>query len=251
MSAKKRNNGRGGSFVFSSLSAILICVVLIFGVSVFFRVSAFQVEGASKYTSEEIISASGIKEGKNLIFLDRSAAEKKISESLVYVWKVQVNRKLPNTVSIKVWEGDDVACVWTEDGYWCTDSHCRLLEPRSAAQAEGMLRITGFTVKDPKEGEVMTVNDEDAAKVEYLKNILTALEEADMLGAVQNMDLSTSGNPQFIYLNRFRVKLGGSDGLESKLGLLKSAVETLKPEEKGIMDLSGKDSVHFSPGSIE
>lgn len=234
-----------------SLSAVLICAVLAFGISVFFRVSNFEVSGASYYTESQIIEASGIDEGSNLVFLNRTEAESRISGSLVYVGRVRVSRKLPNTVVIEVAESGTVACVMTETGFWTIDNYCRLLEPASLSETESNIVVSGFTITDPKAGSRITVSEEDKAKVDYLEVLLTDLEAAGMLGDVGGIDMSTSGNAQFTYLERFRVKLGGAVNVESKLGLLKSAVEKLEPGDTGDIDLSVEGRAHFSPGALQ
>jgi len=245
---KKRSGG--GSFIFGSLSAILICGVLFLGVSVFFKVSKFEVSGSASYTEEQIIEASGIRQGSNLVFLDREKAQEHITDKLVYIWKATVKRKLPNTVTIQVWESGTFACVRSEEGYWTIDNHGRLLEPCSAREVGEFLRVEGFTAIDPAAGKKIEVAEGDSAKVAYLEKLLTALYEADMLSDVRDIDMSTSSNPQFIYLERFRVKLGREENTEAKLGILKSAVEKLEPEETGTFDLSRSGTANFSPGEL-
>lgn len=250
MSAGRRKRG-GGGFIISSLSAVLICGVLILSVSVFFKVSKFDVSGSTDYTESQIIEAAGIREGSNLVFLNTKQAEERLTEELVYIWKAEVKRRLPNTVSIRVWESGTFACIRSEKGYWTIDNHGRLLEQCSAIDAEGFLRVDGFTVLDPVAGKPMKVAEGDNAKADYLEQLLTALYEADMLASVRDIDMSTSGNPQFIYLERFRVKMGKCDNVEGKLQLLKNAVEKLEPEETGVFDLSKSGSANFSPSVLE
>ena len=49
---KKR---RKRSALFAPISFLIICAALVFGMSVFFRVSGIEVEGNNLYTEEEII----------------------------------------------------------------------------------------------------------------------------------------------------------------------------------------------------
>lgn len=251
MAARKRKKEkRGGGLLLNSVSAIIICAALVLGISVFFRISGIEVSGAVRYSSEEIIEASGLKEGSSIAFINREAIESRISEALVYIGKVTVSRKLPGTVVIEVHESGTVACVETESGIWLIDSYCRLLEQCPVSAAENYIKVTGFIVLSPKAGERLRVNDADKAKLEYLEDILTALSDADMLRDVGGIDMSTSANPQFEYLGRFRVKLGGNADTGAKLALLVSAIAELNESERGVIDLSDystSQKAHFSP----
>ncbi len=250
MSARKKKEKKSGGLIINSVSAIVICAVLAIGVSVFFKVSNYEINGASHYTESEIIEASGVKQGTNLIFLNRQAVENSIMENLVYVGLVSVTRKLPNTVVISVHESGTVACVETESGLWLIDSYCRLLEPCTPEMVDSYVKVTGFFAANPKPGQRIDVADEDKPKIDYLEDLLTALGTADMLGKVTGIDMSTSGNAQFDYENCFRVKMGQNEELERKLGLLLSAIETEKKSDqnvKGVFDLSKSKQAYFSP----
>lgn len=244
---RKRVNGNGG-LIFNSLSAIVICAALVIGITVFFRVSRYEISGASRYSENEIIDASGVKEGSNLIFMNRAAIENRIKDKLVYVGMVTVTRKLPNTVVIQVHESGTVACVETEGGIWLIDNYCRLLEQCSVTEAENYVRVYGFSVNSPKTGQKITVDEQDKSKIDYLQDLLTALYEADMLGSVKSIDISTSSNAQFDYMDKFRIKLGRDESVEAKLGLLRSTIEALEETDTGTIDLSDPKKAIFSPG---
>ena len=248
MSAKaKKQPKSGGGFFINSVSAILILITLVLGMSVFFKVSEIEVSGISRYSASEVAAASGIKAGDNLVFLSCADAESRIQDELVYVGRVSVSRRLPNRVIIEVHESGTVACVESENAYWLIDNYCRILEECSVAERQNYIAVTGFLTLEPKPGSRMTVADGDKSKVEYLEDLLQALENANMLGNVRSIDMSTSGNPRLEYLDRFRVKLGQNDNIESKLALLSGAIDTLEPNSTGIFDLTEAKEAYFTP----
>ena len=120
---KKQKSSGARGFIFSSVSFIVICAALVFGMSVFFRVSNIEVNGANRYTREEIIAASGIENGDNLMLVNRSAVAQKIYSKMIYIGKVNVERKLPNTILIEITESDSIAVVESESGLWLVDSN--------------------------------------------------------------------------------------------------------------------------------
>ena len=101
---KKKHNALYGPLMF-----IIVCAALIFGMSVFFRVSKVEVTGNSLYTEEEIVAASGIESGDNLFFINRFSAAGRILVRLPYVEDATVTRLLPNKVVIDISESNAIA----------------------------------------------------------------------------------------------------------------------------------------------
>ena len=93
------------------LTFFLVIVALVFIMSVFFKVSRIEVKGNSIYTADEVIKASGIETGDNLFFINGIAAGSRVAVKLPYVDSVQINRGLPNLVTIVVTESKAVGCL--------------------------------------------------------------------------------------------------------------------------------------------
>ncbi len=244
---QQKNSGVRG-FVFSSVSFIVICAALVFGMSVFFRVSNIQVTGANHYTQEEIIEASGIKNGDNLMFVNRAAIAQKLSSKLLYIGEVNIKRKLPNTVVIEVAESGSVAVIESESGLWLIDKNCRLLEECATTDMESYIKVKGLAAAKPQKGDVFSVADEDKPKAEFLKGILSSLADRNMISDVKSLDVSNVLNAEFDYLNgRFVVKLGGNENLNYKFELLLGTIAKLGAGDTGTINLSKDKKAQFSP----
>ncbi|MEF9971346.1 MAG: FtsQ-type POTRA domain-containing protein [Oscillospiraceae bacterium] len=243
---KQKKQKQGGGVILSSVSFIVICAALIFGMSVFFRVSEIKVNGADRYTREDVISASGVKEGDNLVFINRDAIANKISTKLMYAGDVTVSRKLPNTVIIDVAESSTIASIPTDSGPWLINKNCKLLEKSKVADTSPRIVVKGFTAIKPQAGKTVSVKDEDKIKVTYLSELLSAMERENMIAEVSVIDMSNLANAEFTYQEKFKVKLGKKENLEYKLSLLLAAIKKLGPEETGTFDLSENKEAHFS-----
>jgi len=245
---EQKNKRGGGRFIFSTLSFIVICAALGLGMSVFFRVSNIEVNGASHYSESDVIAASGIKNGDNLMFLNRQDIQEKIYSKLIYIGTVRVSRKLPNTVVIDVDESGTVACVDTDSGKWLIDKNCRLLEPFDASGDNGTcISVVGLSGVKPAKGNTLNVADEDKPKEAYLAAILAAMSNGNVLADVSSVDMSNVSNAQFKYMGRFTVKLGKNENLDYKLGLLPGVTAKLGSEDSGTIDLSQDKKAQFSP----
>lgn len=244
---KRQKSHGGGGFIFSTLSFIVICAALVFGMSVFFRVSNIEVIGADRYTNNEIISASGVKNRDNLMFVNRNAVEEKIYMKLIYIGEVEVSRKLPNTIVIKVDESSTFAVVETESGLWMIDKNCRLLETCSPQDAESYIKVSGIAGVKPKKGNILSVSEEDKPKAEFLKDILTSMSQRNIVADVSTIDVSNAVNAEFEYLDRFKVKMGKDENIDYKLEMLLGVIEKLDSDDKGIIDLSQSKKAQFNP----
>lgn len=243
---KQRTTGSGG-FFFGSVSFIIILAALVLAICVFFKVSEIEVTGNERYGSDEVIEASGIKKGDNLVFMNTIKIEERLYNKLIYISGVSVSRKLPNKVVIELWESGAVAAVDTDDGLWLIDKNCRLLTPCKTAEAGEYLKIAGLCGISPKEGAELAGVEEDAPRIKYLKSILTAMSDREILSDVGSLDVSNIANAQFKYTERFTVKMGKNEYIENKLEMLLGAVSKLGADEKGIIDVSEDKKAHFSP----
>ena len=249
MSAQKKTKQKngGGGFFFGSVSFVIICVALVLAISVFFKVSLIEVTGNERYTDEEVIEASGLKTGDNLVFLNRERAQTRLYENLVYISGAKVSRKLPNKVVIELMESGAAAVVETDGGRWMIDKNCRLLGECTTVEAANYISVMGLCGISPKEGDELSGAAEDAPRIKYLKEILTAMSDRQILSDVGTLDMSNIASPQFSYTERFTVKLGKNEYVENKLEMLLGAVSKLEPEEHGTIDLSEEKKAHFSP----
>ena len=80
-SRPKRRRGRFGG-LYKVLSILLVAAAIITACVVFFRVNTIEVAGNVRYTAEEIIEASGVKMGDNLIAMSGSRVSAAIRTQL-------------------------------------------------------------------------------------------------------------------------------------------------------------------------
>jgi cell division protein FtsQ len=243
---KKKKRG----VLFAPLSFIIICAVIVLGMSVFFRVSKVEVVGAVKYSDAEILEASGIGIGDNLFFLNRFTALSRIKSKLPYISEAKITRSLPNKVIIDVSESIMLAYVRFNGELWAVDSGCKVLEAVGQSRAEGLIEITGVEVGSPIKGGKLTGDGAEASKITYLAEILSGIQSREMQSSINNINLGNLANPSFDYLDRFTVKLGKMEDTEYKLNLLNRAIEKMEPGDAGTIDLSmsADRKAHYSPG---
>lgn len=236
------------SALFTPLAFLLVCAALIFGMSVFFRVSKIEIIGAGGYAQEEILSASGIEKGDNLIFIDRSGAATRIKSRLPYIDTVVVHRTLPSTVTIEITESQALAYIAVEGELWVLDRKCKALSKTTSSETDDLIQVVGLTVDKPVIGEAMTGQDAEASKLEFLSVVLRELSIRGMQSRIETIDMTNPANPCFDYDGRFTVHLGKNEDVDYKLDRLLSVVAQLGAGDIGTLDLSIDDRVHYTQG---
>ncbi len=241
----RRRRGRFGGLyrlfaVFAVLAAIIAACVI------FFRVNEVTVEGTSRYTAQEVVDASGVQLGDNLMALSKNQIAVAIRTRLPYVESVSMRRRLPDTLEIVVRERVAAASMESGDGPWLISSQGKLLEP---AAGHPVVEIVGLKAQNPTAGSNVAVKEEDANTLEYVLALLTALEEKGMLSACQTLDCSASSYLALTW-DIYTIKLPRDGDYPYLLRLVHSALasDRLPQNQPGTMDLTVKDGeLYFKP----
>ena len=238
--SKKRKH----SVVFLPLAFSLVCAALIFVLGVFFQVRTIEVNGNRFYTDAEISEASGVAEGDNLFFINRFSASSRIFAKLAYVEGISIDRKLPSSLIITVRESEAIAYVETDNGLWAIDRTCKLLSKVNDADAAQLLRVKGVSVSSPVQGEVLP--SDGGLNVDYLSDILKQISALNLRHSISFIDMSNSASPEFDYLERFTVVMGGHENVGYKFQLLIASVAGLQSGDCGTLDLSIDSAAHLT-----
>lgn len=238
---------RRGNAMFAPLIFILVVVVLVFCIGLFFRARNIEVIGASYYTAEEIIEASGVEQGDNLFFINRFSASSSIFSKLPFVDAASIERDMPSTIVITVTESRAVAYVDWQTQQWMISSAGKLLGTASGEELQGLIHVKNITPLSPVTGEAMTVEDTDSLKLAYMLEILRCMEADGLVSSVSELDMQNVANPQFRYTERFTVKLGANENIDYKLRMMLAAVNQIDPSETLVLDVSDGSTVYASP----
>ena len=234
-----------------------IVLALIFGISIFFKVETVTVIGNEKYTSGEVLDASGIRIGENLLGLNNAKISSNIIAELPYVGQVRVGIKLPNTVKIEIKELDVVYSIEADDGsWWLVRSDGVVIEKTNSADAELYTKILGVKITGAEVGKKVTaaqppveetLEDGQPAPItvkaeeqlDVAISLMQYLEDFGVIGEAKSIDVSNMADLEIWYQStRFQVKLGDSTDLMSKVSNMKKAINTLSDTDTGILDVS-------------
>ncbi|MDE6594213.1 MAG: FtsQ-type POTRA domain-containing protein [Oscillospiraceae bacterium] len=218
---RKRRRGRGYSGVLIFLFAA--CIMLILSTTLLFNVENVNVTGASNYTAQEIIDASGIKAGDNLVRMTSERMADKIEEKLVYIENAEITRSFPDTLVINV-EASVPAANFICDKYILLISRSgKVLEQITEPKA-GLLNFMGT---DPKGGLLpgSEFESEDEHKTAVINELMEYYAKSDNAAeGVTMIDVTDRSNISYTYDGRIVVKLGTINDIDYKMDFSREIV---------------------------
>ena len=244
----QRRYGRSG--VLARIFVMLLVVaIFIFCAAIFFKITDIVVEGNNLYTDEEVVEASGLALGDNLLAVSRGTVAGRIQASLPYVEDVQVGRALPGTVTVTVRESDAVYAVYAANGtVWLMNSSGKLLEQASPG-ASSYPWLVGVTVQTPQAGDQAVCAETEA--LDAALKVIQLLEATDYLPKIVEIDVTKPYDIILRYESLYEIHLGGVDQMEYKMRYLTAILADSQIAEGGIIDLTleKENAAVFKPWS--
>lgn len=243
-SRRRRRGQFGGLYRFLAVIAVLAAVIA--ACVIFFRINHVSVQGNTRYTAEEIVQASGLKTGDNLVAISKGQIASAIRTQLPYVESVSIYRKLPDGVEITVRERVAVASLDSGSGRWLISSQGKLLEP---AEDHPVITIRGLKAQSPYAGGNVEVKEEDANTLDHVLALLTALEEKEMISDCDELDCSPNTYLTLTW-KIYTLKFPRGGDYPYMLRLVEAALnhEDMPKNLPGTFDLTVReDGVHFKP----
>lgn len=253
--AKRRTRKRISRSTWKALlimGGIVLAVVL--SMLIFFRIGSAEqhilISGNQYYSKEEIIAASGVEVGDNLLIISRGSVAGNLIEKLPYISSVQVSRRLPDTLIIHVTEHAVSYALKDENG----NTHLITADGKAVGAADSLtarkhIAVEGLTIQTPTTGQIVTpAADKDSAiaakgQFDAMTQLLSQLEKAELVKEITLVSVPSAYELEITYNGQFRVRLGNTENLDYKLEYLKQIVKELADYRSGTIDLS------FSEGS--
>ena len=111
---------------------------------------------------------------------------------------------------------------------------------------ESMIKISGLELKEPEAEKALEDVCSNTAAVTALCGVLNAADSRGIASEISAIDCKDPGMPKLTYGN-FTVVLDASEDFDHQLALVQNAVSQLGENEKGTLDLTIDQRVHYSP----
>lgn len=235
--------------LFLVVSCLLVVFSFFFGVyfllSKFFSVKNISIQGESKYSDSEIISAGKIGIGSSMLFLNSKNIENNIYKSLADIDNIKISKKFPNKLVVGVESAKPTYHLKVDDGYIVISSKDKFLT-KVSEPPEGTIGIVGMECEVTEIGKVNYKNTELKSLFE---EILGTFKD-NGINDISEIDVSDLQNITLIYDNRIRINLGNKEDIDYKILTLKEILNNkISKTEKGTLnlkDLKNENRTYFT-----
>ena len=228
---RRKRNRRKKLIVRTSFGAIFLLVGVVIVLTMFFNINEITITGDTIYASDEIINASEVNVGDNLIFVSKKKINNKVTETLPYVGSVKVKRHLPTGLELVVTKTDATFAV-TQDGYFTLlNEKGKVLEANTEFIGENITLLNLGNIISANVGQDIELESKDL--LDKLIEVQTACNESG-LKDISSIDLSDIYNIKLTYQGRITLELGETNksNLVKKLALGAKAIEHQNEENE-------------------
>ena len=226
--------------------AVLVLLAIVFAPTIFFQVSKINVTGDTRYTSEQLIKSTGVKQGDNLFFLDTKQIAADLKDEYPYLDTVKLRRKLPSTLQIEVSDRTAALSIEQNGKYLILDMSGKVLEKTKSA-AKGTAKVTGVPMKGLHVGDA--VDEDKYGKAASVMKLLELTDQYGMKKHIKTIDVEKAYDVRVTYDKRYTILLGALEesNLEHKIQFLKAILKEPSLPESGVIDLTDEKEARYRP----
>ncbi len=225
---------------------VLIAVFCVGFLFYTFRLQHLYFADLSGYSTKEVYTQSGLKEGMFIFNVRAGEIERRLAKDFPYVQNVRVERDLPNTVTLYFEE--DCALFYTQiyDEYFVISESMRVLARYDTEDElpNDLRKISLPAVSYAVVG--YSLDFFDASYLDFLRDTLAVISDAVVYEKIDELDLSNRYDLKFEYDDRLSFTIGNADNLDTKLLFVKSIAEDLEADAMGSVTLVDNKMASFT-----
>ena len=200
----------------------ILSTTVLFKITEVVAVTENSEETAGFYTAEQIVEATGINTGANLLRLNSEIHSRNVLDNLIYIDSVQIKKSLPGKVTVYVVEAVEMANIAELGQTFIISEKGRILGAVYGSAANSNTIIYGYEPDEPVLGEYIRSVDE--RKTDLVFAIMQRSEMAGLRGIV-SINLHDPLDITMNYMNRVELQLGSGVELELKLRVAAEMLE--------------------------
>lgn len=227
------------------LFVMLLCCVISFIIifkTDFFCIKSIEVSGNVLLSQEDIIHVSGITLG-NQIYKEKIKDVEIGLTQHPYIKSVEVKRKLPDKILIKIEERTEAAAIPFMGAYVFIDENGMIL--KSEADSGGLKIIQGLEFDHFMEGELLEVKE--PKKLRKALEIIKYIDGFEI--PIKNIDVSQSKNYVIRLTDTLICRVGEGNNIDYKLRVLDKILLDLKSKDitRGVIDIGYDGNPTYRP----
>lgn len=242
-SKRSRRRKRGRSIYVLLVLLFAVAVVVTLSLTVFFNIKTILVTGnAERYTAEDVVKATGIAVGDNMMRLKIDEAEQRAVESLIHVESVEIVRKFPDTLEIHVQKCTPAYNVVYEFGTLIVSEHGRILDNSMDPQA-GLVRVVGYQPSETTPGQQIAAEEERCDKV--FAAFRDLIYDGDLAAPIVEIDMSDFNDIMVNFDHRIIFDMGNWSEIDYKISFAEQIISEQPANKEGYLVMIGSNQCSF------
>lgn len=242
-SRRTRRRKRGRSLYVLMVIVLAFSVITTLSMTLFFNIKTIRVTGiADSYRAEEIVEATGIRVGDNMVRLNVEKAEVQALESLILVESVQIERQFPNTLEINVQKCTPAYNVVYEFGTLIVSEHGRILD-NSMDPGTGLVNIIGYDPEETTPGKQIKAKEDRQDKV--FEAFRELIYEGGLGVPIVEVDMTDFKDIMVNFDNRIMFDMGNWSEINYKINFAEQIIAEQPASKEGYLVMIGSNQCSF------
>ena len=200
------------------------------------------VTNETDFSAPDVIKASGIRNGENLILLNKSEVSSRIAENIPYASDISVAKIFPSSVKISMKKGTPKYYTKIGKEYYAIDENYTVIAKTAKiedVEMAGCIRLQSGKISRCVMGKKLLFRDADMQGV--LEELIMNLEKYGYTGFYGDIIIDSKFDIMFTWNGRFTVRLGDLKDMDVKFQFLEKIKESLSDKDSGIINVSDSD----------
>ncbi|MCQ2463220.1 MAG: FtsQ-type POTRA domain-containing protein [Clostridia bacterium] len=218
-----------------------------------FKTADISVEGKTKYSADEIISASGIELGDYVWKINKKEVNRAVCKIHPYIGSVKVSVKLPSTVRLIVTAAKEKYAIPYGKNDVIINEQGKVLNRTEKKIPKGAVELLGVSFANDNVGDIIEYDEKSEGKTALADTLISKAAQAG-IESITAVNVENTTAIYAVYDARVKLYFGNQSDLDSKMRSCKGLLDTLTAENKsftGVANLSNNGKVYFLPGSMD
>lgn len=217
------------------ITFLLIILLIILCYTPILQVRKITCVGNASISSEDIIAASQIKAGDNMIRTSKNDAINNI-KSLPYIKSVEIEKDFPSTIKIKIVECEIHSYIEINQKFVYLDDEGKVLEISDQKPDKIVPSLKSGNIKTYNINELISF--EDPNQLSVYQTLISSLKKSAFANILTNIDISNTNDLEFTVNDQFTVELGNTEKLDYKILNSLEVYNSPESTQKGIFNTS-------------
>lgn len=209
-----------------------------------FRLETVYVIGNEQKTPQQVVIASGLARGQNMLNIDATDVAKKMSEDHTIIFQM-MQKEYPSTIHLYIKERKIVSTMQWLGMLYTLDSQGMVMEmENSSILPRGLPVVTGFKANSVTVGQLLGLRD--MRQMEAYQAVMYELEQQIYADQVSEINLADPENIYLVTVEGVTARLGNAEWMEGKIGAVKTCMAYLRQLGKtnGVLDVADVTDIH-------